>query len=118
MSQIQTLGEDFYGNTFAFMSLFPGMKLEFGIWQVNITYVSHNSVSHITSYHQSSFVSNGDPRDFLVKVGKDVRDVEIIAVRQNNFMNVPPTYLRYSMRIDRLYMLNLMCRLLRSRLKT
>lgn len=118
MAQIQRIGNDFNGSNFGAMSLFPGITLEHGMWQVNLVYVSYDSISHITTYHNASFMSHGHPRDFMILVGSDVRDIEVQAVRQNNFMTKPPTYLKYSMRVDRLFMLNLSLRLLASRLKS
>ena len=120
MTTIHKIGNNF-NKCFPTMKLFPGISSEFGIWQIDITYVSYDPITHMSVHNNCSFISNGNLNEFLIVAGSDVYDVNVNAVLRNNSNTVRPVcpiLLHYHMRIDRLFMLNLITKLLANRLKS
>jgi hypothetical protein len=98
------------------LNVLPGISLQRGTWQVNLTYVTYDQVTHITNYNSMTYMSDG--RDLEVVVGSDVRDITFQIHRVAGIFTSVPTdsIYQYSMRIDRLILLNLAYKFLKNKL--
>lgn len=102
------IGQDF--TTAIKLHLLPSILLPRGYWQTTIQYVT--DTAGIITMHHSSYNSGGDPDDFMAVVGRDVREITLRVHRHNSFPGSPAIYYEYTLRVDRLIMLNLACMLL------
>jgi hypothetical protein len=101
--QIQKLGQDF---TKSFkINLLPGFILPKGYYRSDVTFVT--DAAGITMFHNGSYNHGGEPRDFDAIVGQDVREITFTCHRHNSFPGNPNVYFRYTMRVDRILLLNL-----------
>jgi hypothetical protein len=102
------IGQDF--TTAIKLHLLPSILLPRGYYQSTIQYVTDTS-GVITMHHQS-FNTGGDPDDFMAVVGRDVREITFSVYRHNSFPGTPHVHYQYTLRVDRLILLNLACMLL------
>ncbi len=98
------IGEDF--SKAIVLNLLPNNALPRNIYQVDMSYVTQYG-GNITMHHMST-VSDGKDLDMLF--GRDV--LEVTFCIQNQGSN-PMVHFHYSLRVDRLILLNLALKLLR-----
>jgi len=108
--QIHKLGNEFTKSIK--LNLLPGITLARGYWQTHILFYSTDKAT--TEFHSGTYNHSGYTTDFDVLVGQDVRDIQFTCHRHNSFPGNPTTYIRYSMRVDRLIFLNLIYKLVGS----
>ena len=105
---IQKLGQDFT-NKFE-MSLLPGIKLPRGYWQSQLQLVT--DTAGVITMHHGTTNHSGEVSDFYAIVGQDVREITLMVHRHNSFPGNPDIVIRYTLRVDRLLLLNFAYRLL------
>ena len=108
MIQILKLGDDFTKSIK--LNLLPGVILAKGYWQSDVRFHSVNKQG-ITEFNHGTFNHGGEPSDFDVIVASDVREITFMCYRHNSFPGHPNTYLKYTMRVDHLILLNFAYRL-------
>ena len=106
------LGNDF-SKSFK-MNLLPGIVLARGYWRSEIQFITDNPTTNNTGFNHSSNISGGEPSNFDVIVGQDVREITFLCYRHNSFPGNPNTYIKYTMRVDRILLLNLIYKLVGS----
>ena len=111
---IQHIGNNFGSKVK--LNIFPGLTLPAGVWQVNISFVSYDHITHMTTHSSSSYMTNGRHDDFQILVGSDVYEIDFNCHRLAGAITASSNYYRFSMRVDRLILLNLAHRLLKHRL--
>lgn len=112
--QIQKLGNDF---TKSFkMNLLPGIKLARGYWRSEIQFNTFDASGNMT-FHHGSWNHGGEHQDFDIIVGQDVREITFMCYRHNSYPGHPNTYVKYTLRADRLLLLNLVYKLIGSTIK-
>lgn len=111
MSTPQHIGNDFSKRVK--LNLIPGVSLPMGFYQIQLQYVTYDTVTHMTHYNNSSYMVDG--RSIEIFVGADVRDITFTCQRLMT-QGMPTGYHQYSLRVDRLILLNLAHQLLKSRL--
>lgn len=103
------IGQDF--STAIKLHLLPSILLPRGQYQSQIQYVT-DTAGMITMHH-SSYITGGDPDDFLAIVGRDVREISLLITSMNYKSSAAqPLVYQYTLRVDKLIMLNLACILL------
>lgn len=109
--QIQKLGNDFTKSIK--MNLLPGIKLSRGYWRSEIQFVTHDQHDNM-AFNYGSWNHGGEHQDFDIIVGQDVREITFICHRHNSFPGYPNTYYKYTLRVDRLLLLNIVYKLIGS----
>jgi hypothetical protein len=110
---IQKIGQDFTKSIK--LNLLPGITLARGYWQAELRFIT--DVNGVTTFHNGVYNHGGEPTDFDAIVGQDVREIEFICHRHNSYPGNPNTYIHYTLRVDRLLLLNLVYKLTRSTIK-
>lgn len=114
MSDIQTIGNDFSKvNVTNPIKLFPTVTSRRDHWVTNIVHISYNQSTGMHEYTTSSFITFGRLSDIEVLVGSDVREIRV-QCSSMSISSVSPIqeHFSFNMRIDRLIMLNMVCRLI------
>lgn len=102
--QINKLGNNF---TKSFkLNLLPGVKLARGYWRSEIQFVTQDANGN-TTFNHGSWNHGGEHQDFDCIVGQDVYEITFITHRHNSFPGYPNPYYKYTLRADRLLLLNL-----------
>lgn len=104
---LRHIGEDF--SSTIKLHLLPGIDIPRGILTVDIQHTS--VIGHTDTFNHGTYMT--DHRDLEVYVGRDVRDISVTIYRHNSYPANPPIYFRYSMRLDKLILLNLACKLIK-----
>lgn len=102
------LGNDFLKEKY--LNLLPFIQLPPGYLRTEISYVNHNTKNTIINH--SSFNHGPSREDLDCIVGQDVFMVEVMTHRHNSFPGNPQVFYKYTMRVDRLILLNLASKLL------
>jgi len=110
---IQKIGQDFTKSIK--LNLLPGITLARGYWQADLRFIT--DVNGITTFHHGVYNHGGDPKEFDAIVGQDVREITFTCYRHNSFPGNPNTYINYTLRVDRLLLLNFIYKLTRSTIK-
>ena len=110
---IQRLGNDFTKSIK--LNLLPGITLARGYWRADIRFMT--DVNGITTFHHGVYNHGGQAKDFDAIVGQDVREITFMCYRHNSFPGNPNTYIEYTLRVDRLLLLNFIYKLTRSTIK-
>lgn len=110
MSKIQHIGQDF--TTAYSVYMLPGISLKRGIYQTEIRYVT-DTAGVITMHHMSQNMLDGSEKELTYKIGRDVREISFQVHCHNSYPTNPLVCYRYTMRVDRLILLNLAVKLLK-----
>jgi hypothetical protein len=107
---VQHIGQDF--STSVKLNILPGLKLKRGIYQTNIQYVTDTG-GLITIHHMTQNMHSGIGEEMFYVFGRDVREITFQIYCHNSYPTNPLVNYRYTMRLDRLILLNLAARLLK-----
>jgi hypothetical protein len=99
---IKRIGQDFTKSIH--LNLLPGIKLDKGYWQAEIRFIT--DVNGTRTLCNDMYNHYGEPRDFYVIVGQDVHEISFTCYRHNSYPGNPNTYIHYSLRVDRILLLN------------
>lgn len=113
--QIQKLGNDFTKSIK--INLLPGIKLSRGYWRSEIQFITDDPTTNHTAFNHGTWNHGGEHQDFDVIVGQDVREITFMCYRHNSYPGHPNTYIKYTLRVDRLLLLNLVYKLIGSTIK-
>jgi hypothetical protein len=92
------------------LDLLPGIKLPPGIFQTQIQYITDVG-GMITMHHMSENMLSSTKNKYII--GNDVREISFQIYYHNSFPTNPLINHAYTLRIDRLIMLNLACKLIK-----
>ena len=109
MSSLQHIGQDF--TTTVKLNMLPGIKLPRGVYQTNIQYTT-DSGGNMTIHHISQNMHGGTTTELEYIVGQDVRHLTFQIYCHNSFPTNPLINYSYSIRVDRLILLNIALKLL------
>jgi len=111
---IQKIGQDFTKSIK--LNLLPGITLARGYWQADVRVVTDDN-NGIMGFQHGTYNHGGEPTDFDAIVGQDVREITFMCYRHNSYPGNPNTYIKYTLRVDRLLLLNFVYKLTRSTIK-
>lgn len=111
---IHRIGNDFTKSIH--LNLLPGIKLARGYWQADVRYTTIDPNANM-AFNHGTFNHGGEPKDFNVIVGQDVREISFMCYRHNSYPGYPNTYIKYTLRVDRILLLNFVYHLVGSTIK-
>jgi len=109
LMQLNSIGQDF--SSVVRLDILPGIYLKRGIYQTNIQYVTDTG-GCLTMHHMSQNMHGGTNEELIYNFGCDVREFTFEIYCHNSFPTSPLLHIKYSMRVDRLILLNLAAKLL------
>lgn len=92
------------------LDLFPHMKFRQGYYSCRIDWECQSDI--FTEFNSTEF--NGGEK-VIIRVGSDVRAINVRFNCHNSFPQNPMVNAGYTMRVDRLILLNLACKLIESK---
>ena len=107
----QHIGNDFSKSTI--LDLTNGNKLPPGYFSVIVNYLSEDKHGN-SQYNQTSWNFFAGTDEYVtINAGSDIYSIEVLITRHNSFPSGTPVVIRYSLRLDRLILLNLASKLLK-----